>query len=349
MIKALLISITLHTMTKPKFTFILLLLTVRLASQISITIPAQVCTGSVIPALANTATLSVLSFVWSTNPTGPNITAALSGAPGITFYSAGTYSVIVNALTSAGTVSAISVVSVVATPTLFFSAPSYTSCQGVPAGLLASGAATYSWSPASSLASSVGASVTANPSISTVYTVTGTTGNCVSSGTTMVHVTNYPMLTLVRSATAACAGSSITASAYGAVSFTWLPSGFTQSLVNIGVGTHTLIGANGNPACSSYVAFVIPTDACTGIFQNTEVARLVKLYPNPSEGIINLENLSGEALTVEVVDLACRMYMRSIELSQSTKPFTIELPSGFYIVRVKEPDGHYHSLKIIIR
>lgn len=66
-------------------------------------------------------------------------------------------------------------------------------CEGQSTQLTASGADSYSWSPASGLNSTTGNSVTANPSITTAYTVTGTdTNNCINSEIVTVTVNANP-------------------------------------------------------------------------------------------------------------------------------------------------------------
>ena len=51
-------------------------------------------------------------------------------------------------------------------------------CLGETATLTASGATSFTWSPATGLSATTGAQVLANPTASTRYTITGTTGNC---------------------------------------------------------------------------------------------------------------------------------------------------------------------------
>jgi subtilisin family serine protease len=51
-------------------------------------------------------------------------------------------------------------------------------CLGETATLTASGATTYTWTPGTGLSATTGAQVQANPTVSTRYTITGTTGNC---------------------------------------------------------------------------------------------------------------------------------------------------------------------------
>ncbi|RYY97286.1 MAG: T9SS type A sorting domain-containing protein [Chitinophagaceae bacterium] len=62
-------------------------------------------------------------------------------------------------------------------------------CSGSSTQLYASGAATYSWSPATGLSATTGSSVTASPASTTTYTVTGSANGCSSTQTVLVTVT----------------------------------------------------------------------------------------------------------------------------------------------------------------
>lgn len=63
-------------------------------------------------------------------------------------------------------------------------------CNNNAINLIASGASTYSWTPSVGLNLTTGATVTANPSSNTIYTVTGTTSGCSAIATTTVAVNN---------------------------------------------------------------------------------------------------------------------------------------------------------------
>jgi trimeric autotransporter adhesin len=52
-------------------------------------------------------------------------------------------------------------------------------CAGSNDTLMASGATTYTWSPSTALNTTTGATVIANPTATTIYTVTGTYGEAV--------------------------------------------------------------------------------------------------------------------------------------------------------------------------
>lgn len=65
-----------------------------------------------------------------------------------------------------------------ASPTLNITASKNPICLGETTTLTASGATTYSWSPATGLNGTVGAQVQANPAATTTYTISGTSSGC---------------------------------------------------------------------------------------------------------------------------------------------------------------------------
>lgn len=70
-------------------------------------------------------------------------------------------------------------------PTISITPSAPTICSGQSTTLTASGADTYTWSPATGLSSTTGPTVIANPTTTTTYTVTGTDVNGCSSTTTV--------------------------------------------------------------------------------------------------------------------------------------------------------------------
>ncbi len=104
---------------------------------------------------------------------------------------------------------------------------------GASVTLTGSGATTYSWDPPAGLSSISGTTVTASPTITTTYTLTGTTGSCSSS--TVVTITVPPVVTLsvTASNTLICAGSSSTLTASGASTYTWLPVAGSSSTLGV--------------------------------------------------------------------------------------------------------------------
>ena len=71
----------------------------------------------------------------------------------------------------------------------------FRSCVGGSVSLSVSGASTYSWSPSTGLNTTSGASVIANPTTTTSYTITGTGSNgCTSSSTQTVTIGEFPVI-----------------------------------------------------------------------------------------------------------------------------------------------------------
>ncbi len=135
--------------------------------------------------------------------------------------------------------------------------PNATVCPAASTTLTASGALSYTWSPAATLSSANGASVTASPAATTVYTVSGTdAGGCIGTTSVQVAVGSNPVLTVSPNATVCPAGSA-TLTASGAVSYTWAPAA-------------TLSSANGATVTASPAATTIYTlsgtnaGGCTG-------------------------------------------------------------------------------------
>jgi len=117
-------------------------------------------------------------------------------------------------------------VSVYSNPTVSVSPTSATIVQGNSQSLTASGASTYSWSPATGLSATTGSSVTATPSSTTTYTVTGTDANgCTGTATSAITVTSSLSGGTVASNQTICSGAT--------------PSSFTSSVAASG-GTGTL-------------------------------------------------------------------------------------------------------------
>ena len=114
-------------------------------------------------------------------------------------------------------------VTVAPTPTVNVTASSSTICSGSTTTLTASGASTYTWMPGGSILNPL----TVSPSVTTVYTVTGKTGNCTSVKIITITVIPTPTINIIASATTICIGSSATLTASGSSTYTWTPGGST--------------------------------------------------------------------------------------------------------------------------
>ncbi|MEI6816485.1 MAG: hypothetical protein WCL14_07725, partial [Bacteroidota bacterium] len=96
-------------------------------------------------------------------------------------------------------------------------------CLGTSTQLIAHGGATYDWSPATGLNTTTGDTVIANPTINTVYTVTGHLFGCVGTTTETITIRQLPTI-VVTGADTICINNSTTLTASGAQAYSWSPS-----------------------------------------------------------------------------------------------------------------------------
>lgn len=161
--------------------------------------PASHCgSGSSALSLSGASTASGLTYQWlsSTVPGGPytvigGATAATYNTPSIT---ASTYyrCIVTCPAVSAFDTSSEEMVTVYSLPTIVAAGGDVCS-GGSGRTITATGAATYSWAPSTGLSGVTGATVTANPTVDMVYTVTGTDANgCVNSTTVPVNYVLTP-------------------------------------------------------------------------------------------------------------------------------------------------------------
>jgi len=97
-------------------------------------------------------------------------------------------------------------------------------CSGNGDTLTVTGANTYTWSPSTGLNSTTGGTVIANPTITTTYTVTGTSlSGCFGTNKVTITVNPNPTITL-NAPTSICNGERTKLTASGGVTYTWTPS-----------------------------------------------------------------------------------------------------------------------------
>ncbi len=108
-----------------------------------------------------------------------------------------------------------------ALPVINVTPPITSVCQSASVTLNASGATGYVWSPATSLSSSTGNSVSATPVTATTYIVTGTDVNgCSATAIATVSIDQPPFIS-IQGGGSICEGESITLNANGSGVLTW--------------------------------------------------------------------------------------------------------------------------------
>ena len=137
-----------------------------------------------------------------------------------------TYSVVGTSANNCQSTSSITI-EVNSLPNLSVSPNISTICEDSTIIITAQGASNYIWSPALGLNTSIGNTVSANPSSTSYYTVTGTDLNgCTNTTSTTVNVNSKPVINLSTTPNTnnICEGASIVIDAFGAISYSWQPS-----------------------------------------------------------------------------------------------------------------------------
>lgn len=220
------------------------------------TVPAQPAnptyTGTTTICTVNSTTITAqgaqgATFSWWDAPTAGTLikTGATYTTP--SFSTAGVHNYYVEQ-TSGGYTSnrTAVVVTVNQTPVVTASASPSALCIGTSSTLSASGADTYLWNPGG-----LTGAPSVTPSLTTTYTVIGTTNGCASAPvTTTVNVQSISDIANV----SICRGSSATLSTSGADSYVWQPGSLTGSSVSVSpttTTTYTVTGTHSAFGCTT--------------------------------------------------------------------------------------------------
>lgn len=228
----------------------------------SLTISASanpVCSGS--PVTLNVSGAS--SYTWSNGAPFASIVVN----PSVTT----TYSVIGSSGSGCNGTANITV-TVNPSPAVSISASSPTVCAGFTVGLLGVGAPSFTWFPGSI----TGNPIVVTPSATTVYTAVGSNGNCNSSTTVTITVIPLPSVSVTASSSLICTGSSVTLTASGAVTYSWIPSlsgGSTFIDTPTALTVYTVVGlaASGCPNFATVSVNVLPAPVVSAISTSSAI------------------------------------------------------------------------------
>ncbi len=148
-------------------------------------------------------------------------------------------------------------------PSISFSPSNPSICFGNSVGLNANGASSFLWSPSSGLSCTTCSSPTANPTVTTTYTVIGTSNDCSSTATITVIVIPSVSVSPTSPLAFCTGGSGITLTASNATSYSWIPANglncTTCSVVNANPSvttTYTVVGTGTNGCTNSSTSVV---------------------------------------------------------------------------------------------
>ncbi len=166
----------------------------------------SICVGQSINFTDN-STGGPTSWSW-TFPGGTPASSTLQNVTGVTWNTAGTYTVTLTATNSNGNSSTTQVITVNPLPVVTATANPSTICVGQQTSLTGGGASTYVWNPGNIS----GSPVNVSPAVTTTYTVTGTSvAGCTATAqvTVIVQPCNVPQVSFIASDSSICVGSCI--------------------------------------------------------------------------------------------------------------------------------------------
>jgi hypothetical protein len=207
--------------------------------------PASICNG-----FSSTLTASgASSYSWITIPA--------SGSSVVVSPTINT-SYIVSGTNAAGCENTQTVgVSVNGLPSITITASSNTICVGSTATLTGSGTLSYTWNPSGPNTSTLAVS----PSVTTVYTLTGSNGaGCTSNQFFTLVVVSIPTVVASAASPSVCEGFTTNLIGTGANTYTWLPGGATGSLIVVSptiTTTYTLTGDISGCSSTSTVSLLV--------------------------------------------------------------------------------------------
>jgi len=230
-------------------------------------------------------------------------------------------------------------------------------CNGSSTVLTASGATSYTWSPAGGLSGTTGTNVTASPTSNTTYVVSGTQGSCTNETYISIDVLNPPLAnigfvdsTVTCPTTVVLDGSNST----DATNFFWSIPGGTPATSNAsapsinfstdGPVSITLITENSCGSDTTTFSMDVLTTCSAGLEENSWS---LPIYFDPIQTqliVTNPDNLSGYNVGI-YNEMGQLLKEQAVELNvQTTIPVT-KLAAGIYFAKIYNANGKQQTVK----
>jgi hypothetical protein len=287
--------------------------------------------------------LGAASYTWNNGQTTAFSNSFVVVPSTYTFFSnANNYTI---SAVSANGCTGSTVVSLFVNPSPVVSVASFTNsiCPGDNITLFTFGnASTYTWSANANTSNAP--AVVLSPSQSTVYTVVGTSANsCTTAASQSITVNTPPTLTVTSLRSKICAGETVSLTANGAVTYTWVAHNFelhgSSAYVSPGVTTNYQVKGTDANGCVSTATVEQVVVICTGIQQVSGTGNPIKVYPNPNTGEFTVELNNGAEKTVEVIDPTGRVVMASTSADDAVMINISQLANGVYYLKVRSSNS----------
>jgi hypothetical protein len=313
---------------------------ITVLSGLSITQTSTIaCNGLLTAALSASVTGVSGPFTYSWSPSGGTASTA-------TGLGAGTYTCV--ATPSVG--SAISNTFVITQPAVLVSTVSsktnvtcYGGANGVITLTTTGGIAPYSytWSPTG------GSAATATGLSANTYSCIVKDANLCSATSPSATITQPATFSVATSNSIICVGGTATLTATGATSYTWNTAA-TTSVIAVSptvTTTYTITGVTG--ICTNSLTITQNVNTCTGI--NEILANSISVYPNPNNGILNI-NLTSELAvnsTLEVYDALGKLVVKQVLANELNTINISNLNNGIYTYKVLNNSNNVKIGKLI--
>jgi PKD repeat protein len=218
--------------------------------------PTTICAGNTVQ-FTDTSHNSPTSWSWTF--TGGTPATSIAQNPSVVYSTAGNYTVALKVTNASGSdsLTKTSYITVNSNPTITASPTPASYCPGGSSVLTASGGSTYTWSPSTNLSAMTGATITANPTVTTIYKVTGTNSSgCSAANTVTVTVNPTPTITAAPNPASYCPGGNSILTASGGSTYTWSPA------TNLSATSGAIVTAN-PAATATYTVTVTNSSGCS--------------------------------------------------------------------------------------
>jgi len=322
--------------------------------------PTTVCEGEFITFDASSSP-NISSWEWAIN--GTNTPYPTSVNPTVTMNSDGTHTAYLLVENSCGFFHIDSIdVTVNPTPNVTVTGTSDTICPGGSMDFTASGATSYSWTPAGSLSCGNCPNPTATPVTTTTYTVTGTSGTCSNDAYYSIVVDDQvPLADFILSSDTICEGDMLSlngAISIGGSSFTWTFTGGTPSsgvgsisnTVYNSVGTYTIDleieNSCGITDATSKDVIVVPASACANGLISANVKDWVIYYGDVDQNVNIFKSSQGNA-NAYVTNASGQIVINSKRIESGDNLINVQhLNRGKYFVIIEE-QGETNLFKFV--
>ncbi len=220
-----------------------------------------------------------------------------------------------------------------------------TICEGTSVALIANGAATYTWLPSTGLNATTGDSVTANPTVTTIYAVIGTSATGYKSiAYDTVYVNPLPAIPTV-TIEGDTLSSSVAQGNQWYRNDTLIAGATQQTYITTQPGMYYVIVTDSVTGCSA----TSNTATVTGIEQLTINRGQLTVYPNPANTSFVIQTTSTETQLMQVFDITGKLILSQNIYNNKTTIDASALADGIYFVNLKGDEGAATEKLVVVR